>query len=77
LWKVDISLPPKATNNLINWCNGMSHWKGQTALCPPTDITIDTNMSQHGWGMISLCVTLMLAGWWRRIGRCHINELEL
>jgi hypothetical protein len=55
----------------------MSHWKGQTALRPPTNITINTNMSQHGWGAISSCTTLTLAGWWRRIGRCHINKLEL
>jgi hypothetical protein len=63
-WKADISLPPKATSNLINWRNRMNHWRGQTALWPPADITIDTDTSQHGWGMISLCVTLMLASWW-------------
>src|SRR3989344_2875183 len=55
----------------------MNHWKGQTALHPPTNIMIGSNVSQRGWGAISLCATLTLASWWRRVGHCHINELEL
>jgi hypothetical protein len=63
--------------NLAKYNNNNNHWKGQTALHPPADIMINTDMSQCGWGAISSCMTLTLASWWRRIRRHHINKLEL
>jgi len=74
-WEDQIPLPESAHCDLLEWRDGLNHWKGHVALQQPTNITIDTDTSQCGWGVILLCTDLTSASWWQNKGRQHINKL--
>jgi hypothetical protein len=75
-WEDQVPLPETAHHDLLKWHNRLNHWKGHMALQQLTDITVDTDVSQRGWGAISLCASLTLASWWQNKGRWHINNLS-
>ncbi len=77
-WNSSIKLLLVTTNDLKEWCHGLSTWNGRIAVLCPHDIILKTDTSLSGWGVSLSCWTLMAAGWWSSDNsKSHINILEL
>ncbi len=58
---------------LLELQQGLAMWNSHMAMCQPSDMVIDTNMSLSSWGGCILDSKSTVVGWWKA-STCHINS---